>query len=842
MEESKYNDDIVVEENDNNFGHINIIWNGSLNLPSKENYDEKHVNCNKHINKQKIITDLYNNGQLNPVIDQSKYFKLFRYGYKKINKPNDNNDVTLSISLFMPNKNMQDKNTYPQWIQKYLSQQLKLCIVFNYYFPNGNYRNYLDWYMLEFFKKLKGDSLEIYFTKLVDRFQYNDFEENIDRDNIQRALDLFHAFLKKNDENPFKNGLERFLFYFDSASSCYYENGEIKFREKRGDFFIYKFMHPFIENEGNVSEGHITNGYLGQLIRYLSLKQSVYYYKNKMIKKPSHIVYRDAHASCIAHNDSELIKKLNEIHNEIYFCPVSLGYKSDHHDCVNCKINNRNYVKSMYGGIIQVINSEISNSDLLYLTTIGMAFIINKGGIFSTTTIPLVQHRPNSYIGKNIFHSYEYGIDEYILSSFLSIDHIKKNTIIYNIKKPSDVSLHNFSDDGYFKLIASSVIILLNILAQSSIINYNDEITYYKIFKLIEAVRTRTINTSNPVINLLLSIIPNKYHYFQMTFDNIEHNYVLFYLLKDSGINNLNDLNKKFIKSYLLNDDYFDNIGNYENNKYKYTVFGINCMASIGTNSFLLTCQELYIGNKYYDKIICPPDDYYSGYYNDNPPSLNIGIFRQPSDFTYAVDILNSNKLILPLNKSNYKLDVESKTLHLELIESKNVDNIESGHIKGAVQNLILKYGGDMGEEGMLIAQTACGLNPNGGLNAETQSYILCPLIWKALNYYGYDIKPSWFNELNLNNYDDFVTFNRCVMQLSNIDGWADYAIYILLNDKTNYDDGDNDFFSDTIKTLHLEYSSIIKNINIESDYKKYKMKEYHDDYNPNNFVKFLLF
>ena len=45
-----------------------------------------------------------------------------------------------------------DPNIYAEWINGYFSQIIRLILVFNYFFPEGNFRAYLDHYMLEHFE------------------------------------------------------------------------------------------------------------------------------------------------------------------------------------------------------------------------------------------------------------------------------------------------------------------------------------------------------------------------------------------------------------------------------------------------------------------------------------------------------------------------------------------------------------------------------------------------------------------------------------------------------------------------------------------------------------------
>ena len=128
-----------------------------------------------------------------------------------------------------------------------------------------------------------------------------------------------------------------------------------------------------------------------------------------------------------------------------------------------------------------------------------------------------------------------------------------------------------------------------------------------------------------------------------------------------------------------------------------------------------------------------------------------------------------------------------------------------------------------------MIASNVSSLNPDGLEN--TQSNVWVPLIWKALNYYGYDVKSECL-KVELKD-SDYEIFNKFVIELANLPGWAEYAANILLNDNNNYKSNDNDFESDIVKTKTIEYTNMV-NDNIEKykkDHEKYKMNTYRHKY-----------
>lgn len=317
---------IIKESSPSNFGHTNLIWEGDVNFPKRSDQISNHLE--RPFDKQKEVKDRYTANKINVSNDEKKYFELFRYGINNLQKPNSADGPTLCMSLFMPNTILH-KNEVPDysgWTKKYFLNQIKLCVVFNHYFPNGNYRIYFDYYMLKKFESLSGTDDCLKITKYVTKISYSEYE--VDEGlKVQNILNQFYNILKQYDDVPFKNGLVRFLFSYDLACRSYTKNGKISLRKKTGDFFVYKFKGPFIENAGNAHEGHITNAYIGQHVRYIVLRQSNYDYRGHRIKRPSHMVWRDAHMNCIAYNDHLWIKEMNKLHDKnIYFLPNSLGY------------------------------------------------------------------------------------------------------------------------------------------------------------------------------------------------------------------------------------------------------------------------------------------------------------------------------------------------------------------------------------------------------------------------------------------------------------------------------------------------------------------------------------
>jgi hypothetical protein len=163
-----------------------------------------------------------------------------------------------------------------------------------------------------------------------------------------------------------------------------------------------------------------------------------------------------------------------------------------------------------------------------------------------------------------------------------------------------------------------------------------------------------------------------------------------------------------------------------------------------------------------------------------------------------------------------------------DILFSKNVlNNIDDGkcHIKPTLQVIILNYGKINNcfntSQAFEIAQSTSMINPEG--LSVSQSNMWAPLIWNALKYVGYDVKPECLI-VKLKTEDDCKLFDDAVKQLASLTGWADYAVNILVNDNHNYNDCDNDFYSEIVINKTKYYTNDYTN-DYKQKYIKYKHK-----------------
>ncbi len=756
------------------------------------------------------------NKEFEPVNDR---FKLYRYMYgSSAYTPNNNNGPTFSLSLFMPNTNLYEKN-YSGWTKKYYSTQVNNILVLKYYFPNCNIRFYMDWYMLEKgFATLKGDDESLILTKQINNFVYTDFEETKIND-VKKYLNDFYNHLKSYENYKYNNAMERFIHTYQMASSVIYSNGTAFINNESSpsiDIFVYKLNKPFVENVGTPNEGHITNGFIGQQIRYISLKQKDYNWNNKInIKRPIHLVWRDCHSNGTAYNDYLWINEMNKLskkqNTKLYLIPTSIDYMNLWHDIVKSDVDKKYYLRSAIAGIVQFIDSTSSEqifTNNLYNRSIGITFLLDKND-----NLPILDHRHLGAKPNQI--KYGYGIDEYINSAFFNMDEIKKNSIYF---------MHYWSNNIFvpFNTFRIEELILIKYLQEQNLLEKTNEISKYEFLKKIEKLRNDNSLLNNEALKLVLSIYPNKYHSNICIFSNLDGGGNDFYNVK----HNINEV----IRNLENNDKFIqENTSNITLDKLKN--MNITCNSSAISSS--IEWNIIPYRNNHSDKDLqsCPSTDYYSGFYNDIKPLEN-NTLTQPSDLENVYNVRIRNNLKIPLNKTNYKLQTESNNF-IDAIK-KNIDDNKC-HIINALQNIILNYGKNIPElsisEGQSIAQRAAGLNPKG--TGVTQSDIWNPLIWKALNYAGYDVKPECFNKIQFNNIKSYEEFNNLVKELSELPGWADYAVNVLTATHDPFKDTDNDFESQIVQDKTKEFTNLKSN-----DNSMYKMSIYNNNITQANSAK----
>ena len=162
-------------------------------------------------------------------------------------------------------------------------------------------------------------------------------------------------------------------------------------------------------------------------------------------------------------------------------------------------------------------------------------------------------------------------------------------------------------------------------------------------------------------------------------------------------------------------------------------------------------CQQSYSSGPYVNYLAKSHScaDYFSGFYNAPHPDMDIVNMRSPRDIEKAVELIEKNTLMSPLNRSNYKLKAERDLFRNAVSD---LDNITIDNI--------------------LAFSNAADLTKD--INNKDV------VIWKALNYYGYDVPPEWFDRLELASESEYREFNQIVKELAGVTNWADNAVKLL--------------------------------------------------------------
>jgi hypothetical protein len=456
---SEYN--VVIESNDSNYGH-SLFWQFKEAIPYNLNSNSKTREIVRLVNRNKIRR-----------VDND-FLILKRYSINTFKPPSNSRDPTLCMSLFCKN----NEGISERWMSRYCIPQIIIGLVFKHWFPNGNYRNYMDKFMMDKFKQISGNNSILFMSSYT--FLYHDYEkeyETIVRDKINN----FFNEMKEMDNYPFANGLERIMYYFTKAT--------------QGDFYIYQLTHPdFIE-----PNGHKTNGYIGQHMRYISQAQKRYKYNGRFIDKPRHCVWRDAHANMPGYNDSLWIREMNKVNKEVYLLPNSANYIASWHDDI--KVDGVGTMKrSAIAGVVQMVNTTIADNDLLYYTTIGLCFGIT--------------HNNKSYISNNRnmitpkHPELTYGIDEFVLTSLFYSPYILSRSIYFNNRGWWEFINYKLTRrEPDINIVA--LCFMLKYLQNTGVIG-QEYLTRSQIIKHMENIRNST--DINHVVGFVLSMIPTKYH------------------------------------------------------------------------------------------------------------------------------------------------------------------------------------------------------------------------------------------------------------------------------------------------------------------------------------------
>ena len=314
--------------------------------------------------------------------------------------------------MFIPNNLKIDTNEdICEWLNKYFLSQIRMVQICKYWFDdNINVRIYLDHYSLERLKLKQMNVSDIEYLKKLS----NNFKDIYDlqaeptnmrelRQKLQEVYDELILLIRQK-ENLYTfcvNALDRFGF---------------------DDIFSYRIKNSlYLEYKNKKVLGHKTNGYIGQYIRYIAVRQRTYSYKSETIQRPTNLLFRDAHTRVPGFLDQQMIRKFYDATKEKEaIVNVISTYSQSWHPMFRC-YNQESRNAGIYAGFLQLINTtktEMWITEKTYWDTYGLIFDYKNAE--QPEQPKIIQTRNQDfYTNKG---DYEYGIDEYTLSSFFLRD------------------------------------------------------------------------------------------------------------------------------------------------------------------------------------------------------------------------------------------------------------------------------------------------------------------------------------------------------------------------------------------------------------------------------------
>jgi hypothetical protein len=570
-------------------------------------------------------------------------FTLTRIGVDELKEPIYTEDPVLSVSIFKNNLNRTlDKN----WGYKYLIPALVQIVTHNYFFPNGSVRVYIDHWTLEDFKYINSDDLKL--NNISNTYPSIFYENDNDQNKINNLLNILDN-LVKYENVKFENAYQKIIYYYFRASQIYEkslsQNYEEILKNKHSDLFVYMFDEnsQFVETNKYNYKCHITDGYIGQLMRYICLRQSNYNYKTKLINRNKHYIWRDAHSNISATNDYEIINQFNNTskssNTKIFnLIPSNTNYVRGWHDYVRCPADrNICLLRSAIAGHVQMANFTDNSKwmeDLDYILLMGIAFTVNPSGEVILKKSRNYQIHESNY---GLVFDYYYGIEEYLFANLFLLDNFKEKNIYFNDGLNYEISLIT---DYKYTIEQNVIVLLFNYLKNE----LSENFTMVDLIKKVEALRykkTDILNSNEKKwLQFLLAIYPTKYFirgsiFSAEFFARAEHD--------RSKVAENSFFGKQYNKSDIENhintigvEIYNMSIENYTYDKLK--EIGIMC------NTPMIRSGYEWCRNPYFvDGSICLKDDFFSGFYNDDTDSsTKYGFFKNPEELDKTIQYLDT--------------------------------------------------------------------------------------------------------------------------------------------------------------------------------------------------------
>jgi len=669
-----------------NYHNICLKTNNIIEFKCRKNFDynenynniEFNINCNTHkenllySDKFKVLLENKPFDYINN-IDQFKIFEIYKYEINNINYINNLDDPTLCLSLFIRKQDLDNikKNSINnpnlfKFFVKYVYTQIKLILSYRFYFPLSNIILYIDINLIEFFET-PDNEINSFLSYLLNKiFKSRLFYLlNNEDENFNKYIQSILTRLRKYEYYNFDNFFNRYIFYIYFICSSDYNN----FDKSDNYAIIYGYKFNILNNIEKTE-------YIGQLIRYLPLTINKNRHKHFIWRDPSHIIIKPMEA--------EWIKSFNQIcknnKDNVYLLPITSQYCRPWHDVIKSDIDNKYYQYSVIAGTtIQMCN--FTDTDYFfdidtYVQSIGLPFLLDKDN--------------DLILFKNCPHLYNYGIDEYVLSSFLIIDSIKSKSIYAKQLRISDIL--NMTLEYYNEISISIMLLFVYLYEHNGLLTFTNDLidnsqinqrtTLKNFINSIEILRKLLFNINNKYFDkiiLLLSIVPTIYNIHEI----VSENYVdeLRFNMYNRSFNieeTLDNILNIFRELYNIKID--------RSKLYKlYSSKKILSKLNINWATSLINTSTEWNTYPYYKDIKSKNYNFYaglylSGVYNHRSPD-NICIIKTPSDLNQAYNVLKKRGSI---ELTDYKLQNDELT-------SKIISKLNKDHFKNINKGLIKK-------------------------------------------------------------------------------------------------------------------------------------------------------
>lgn len=329
---------------------------------------------------------------------------------------------------------------------------------------------------------------------------------------------------------------------------------------------------------------------------------------------------------------------------------------------------------------------------------------------------------------------YIYGIDENLLSRMLNFSELRKKMIYFSY---TAICSYNLTTEPWFPreiAIVLIIYILKNKYNVDFFPNGNTEVSEMNILKKIEEFRSTTDQQilKDNILGFLLSLIPTKYFYKITTYAILHKGDYEFM----SSVPILKNKLEQAIRHVGL--DYnipIEITQEFLNSK------SLTCNLSI-LSSGLEWCTHVFESNKLEDKN-CLPSNYFSGFYNIEPPVLNRGVLRRPEDLKYIIPTLIENK---NLTKEYTLLSDYSLSNNMIKWKLHNKDGLFTNDILNKFTSLIESNGYNIS-------------------SIKNKSYY-SNFIWKLLIVGGIEAPISFAKFNNISN-DEMKEINKIIKEIS---------------------------------------------------------------------------